>query len=271
LSPYVSSEKYGLAKIVLESVASVVADASHKPTLQDNFFNIGGDSINMVQVIGKINDHGYHISVTDFVTSGKLLEVTENISSIPMGDDMGGVSKKLQERNDYASGELKEEHKDIVLDMISRSFANKGDLTTLADVTYDNLKEQLVILWASLLESNLSIVISNKEGKVIAACLNFDARSEEAAPLCACSAFARSMPENAEERRRLRREENGDTPLTVVEFLDAIEEPLKEKHVPQGKGHFIYTSLLGTHKDLSTAENVQVAMFMGKRTSGSRG
>ena len=48
--------------------------------------------------------------------------------------------------------------------------------------------------------------------------------------------------------------------MSVVEFLDAVEEPLKDEHIPPGKGHFIYTSLLGTAKDLSTAENVQVSL-----------
>ena len=37
---------------------------------------------------------------------------------------------------------LAEDHKEIVMDMISRSFADKGDLTTLAGVNYDGLYEQ---------------------------------------------------------------------------------------------------------------------------------
>ena len=50
--------------------------------------------------------------------------------------------------------------------------------------------------------------------------------------------------------------------MSVVEFLDAIEEPLKDKHLPKENGKFIYTSLLGTAPGLSTAENVQLAIFM---------
>ena len=52
-----------------------------------------------------------------------------------------------------------------------------------------------------------------------------------------------------------------EVPMSVVEFLDAVEEPLKDAHIPQGKGNFIYTSLLGTAADLSTAENVQASIF----------
>ena len=46
--------------------------------------------------------------------------------------------------------------------------------------------------------------------------------------------------------------------MSVVEFLNAVEEPLKDQHIPPGKGKFIYTSLLGTAKHLSTADNVKV-------------
>ena len=41
---------------------------------------------------------------------------------------------------------LQLEHREIVVDMISRSFADKGDLTTLANVTYDNISEQVSLL-----------------------------------------------------------------------------------------------------------------------------
>merc|ERR1712106_824146 len=138
-----------------------------------------------------------------------------------MAEDLSRAMKMLQENNDYESVQLEPEHKDIVLDMISRSFAEKGDLTTIAEVSYDNLKEQLEILWDSLIAANLSIVIKNRQGKLIGACLNFDARSAEAAPLCACSAFSRNMTE--EERRKERenrRKRNAGTseevPMSVV-------------------------------------------------------
>ena len=55
-----------------------------------------------------------------------------------------------------SSEDLKPAHKDQVLDMISRSFAEKGDLTTLADVTYNDLMEQLEMLWSSHIDDNLT-------------------------------------------------------------------------------------------------------------------
>ena len=59
----------------------------------------------------------------------------------------------------------------------------------------------------------------------VAACLNFDARSEEAAPLCAQSAFSRSQP--LDQKKREEEDEakkSSDSSLTVVDFLQEVEE-----------------------------------------------
>ena len=64
---HVETALFPQAKVVLVSVASVLRDVLKKPTLSDSFFEIGGDSINMVLVITKITDHGYHLSIRDQV------------------------------------------------------------------------------------------------------------------------------------------------------------------------------------------------------------
>ena len=158
----------------------------------------------------------------------------------------------------YTTEDMNKTHKEVVVDMISRSFADKGDLTTLAQVTYDDLFEQVTILWESLLSANLSFVVVDPERKsterIIGAVLNFDARSAEAEPLCACAAF-----ERADVEADMNINNETEVPMTVVEFLQAVEEPLKEEYLPAAKGKTIYTSLLGTSNKLSPAENVKVS------------
>ena len=56
------------------------------------------------------------------------------------------VIERMKQRNEYTSADLEPEHKKVVLDMILRSFAEKGDLTTLASVSYDILHNQLDVL-----------------------------------------------------------------------------------------------------------------------------
>ena len=47
-------------------------------------------------------------------------------------------------------------------------------------------------------------------------------------------------------------------PMSVVEFIDAIEEPLKDQYLPEAIGKTIYASLLGTAANLTPADNVKV-------------
>ena len=161
---HVEAALFPQAKVVLESVASVLRDVSKKPTLSDAFFEMGGDSINMVLVIARITDHGYHIPMTQFVLASTLADVVMALSTQQEDDDLSAVIEKMKQNNEYTSAELEPEHKKVVLDMISRSFAEKGDLTTLAAVSYDVLQEQLDILWPALLEAKLSIVVKDKSG-----------------------------------------------------------------------------------------------------------
>ena len=48
---------------------------------------------------------------------------------------------------EYSTGPLEPPHREQVLEMVSRSFADKGDLTTLASVSFDNIRDQLDTLW----------------------------------------------------------------------------------------------------------------------------
>ena len=153
----------------------------------------------------------------------------------------------------YTSETLNEDHKEVVMDMISRSFADKGDLTTLANVNYDHIKDQMETLWTSILNAGLSLVVKNVSGDLIGSCINFDARAEEAAPLCATAAFSRNMTdeERREERKKRRKEREtptADVPMSVVDFLEVIEHPLKDQYLPADRGQYIYTSMLGTAK-----------------------
>ena len=69
------------------------------------------------------------------------------MTSMSMGDetqsDFGNLKELVHQDFGFQSEPLLLEHKEVVVDMISRSFAEKGDLTTLANVTYDNIAEQV--------------------------------------------------------------------------------------------------------------------------------
>ena len=45
-------------------------------------------------------------------------------------------------------------------------------------------------------------------------------------------------------------DEVDEVPLSVVEFLEEIEVPIKNKVLPAEMGKFVYTSMLGTAQHL---------------------
>ena len=102
----------------------------------------------MVQFISVLNDYGHYIGMTEFVICQNLAEVVKGLRgeeerSAAADGDLSRVMEKLREGGcDFVSESMKPEHEKVVIDMISRSFADKGDLTTLAGVNYDNLYEQ---------------------------------------------------------------------------------------------------------------------------------
>lgn len=84
--------KIALARRLLNSVAHVLS-CDRQPTLGDNFFQIGGDSLNMVQLLALMSDFGFHIGMTEFLQCKNLAEVVDQIVS---EEDPGIISLLLR-------------------------------------------------------------------------------------------------------------------------------------------------------------------------------
>jgi len=62
--PEISDKSFEIARHVLSTVGSVIGLLpSEKPSLHDNFFDIGGNSINAVLTLAKLNDIGFKINI----------------------------------------------------------------------------------------------------------------------------------------------------------------------------------------------------------------
>ena len=49
---------------LLKTVSLVAGDAGRPVRLTDNFFDIGGNSLNAVAVVTKLRDQGFHLSIS---------------------------------------------------------------------------------------------------------------------------------------------------------------------------------------------------------------
>ena len=84
------------------------------------------------------------------------------------------------------------------------------------------------------MEAGLSVVVKRKDGKIVGACLNFDARSKESAPLCAVSAFSRNNVQNELSSENVNEKE---VPMTDK------KEPLHQCQRLQKQNHIISLSI----------------------------
>lgn len=110
LAHYIRPELFAEGRVLLETVAMATAvGGTNKPNLGQRFFEIGGDSLNMVLVLERLNDHGYHVSVTEFIVSGSLAEVAESMQTVDKTPtvDLESALRRLKDKGSYTSGPLK--------------------------------------------------------------------------------------------------------------------------------------------------------------------
>nr|CAH7759239.1 unnamed protein product [Callosobruchus chinensis] len=218
------------AKVLFETIAGVLNRSARSAiSVNANFYEIGGNSLNSIYTISKLNEQGYHISIGDFISAIDLGEVLLRMIS----------DTKVQAKPPTYSAELlKPGYKDIVMDMITTSFYHKADLEQwiLSDISESDYKELVDALWEPLVEKNLSFIVKSETGKIVGVALNFDARDE---------------PE-VEIKSRL---------TVIFEFLEAIEAPVRD-NLPPGKGAVLHAFMMATHSSLSPKENVAVMQYM---------
>ena len=102
------------ARVLLGAITKVLGfTKNEKPSLADNFFEIGGDSLNMVQVIGYCADLGYVIGITEFalcLTLADLVKILRSQSDENDGNMNSDISVpsvlKVEELTSAYSGKI---------------------------------------------------------------------------------------------------------------------------------------------------------------------
>ncbi|XP_060528886.1 beta-alanyl-bioamine nonribosomal peptide synthetase ebony isoform X2 [Cylas formicarius] len=227
----VSSHLMTPARHLFETVASVLGRAARSAiSIDANFYEIGGNSLNSIFTISRLADKGYHINIGDFISAANFEEILYNMTS---------ATKSNKQPHKFTAELLKPEDKMAVLDMVTTSFYQKADLEQwiISEISESDYDELIDALWEPLVEKNLSFVAKSESGKIVGVALNFDARDEPEVEI--------------------------KSKLTVIfEFLESIEGPVRDNKLPPGKGQILHSFMMATHSSLSAKENVAVMQFM---------
>ncbi|GLV34396.1 ebony [Carabus blaptoides fortunei] len=229
----VAEHQMQAAKILLETVASVLNRSARGAVCIDaNFYNIGGNSLNSIITITKLNEQGYYISIADFISAVDLREILNHMSP-----EKHLLQRKSTDTPKYTAEMLKPEHKSDVFRMIIDSFYDKGDLEKWLkpDIHRDDYAKLLENIWQVSIEKDINFVVKSKSGEAVGVSINFDTRDEP-------------------------KVENNSKLSVVFEFSEYVEQPLRDEKLPKGKIFNNY--IMATNSLLNAKENIFVIQYM---------
>ncbi|KAK2589317.1 hypothetical protein KPH14_007867 [Odynerus spinipes] len=233
----VPEEDLEKAKILFPTIASVIGASSRGTiTTNGNFYELGGNSLNSIYTVTKLRDQGYYVGITEFITAKTLGDVLRLMKNHAENDCL---KESINEEQRYFEM-LNDSHKKDAIEIITESFYVKADLERwlMPDIRRDDYRILMEKLWEPLVEKNVSFVVkSSQDDRIVGVGLNFDLWDEPEVEL--------------------------DSKLMIVfEFLESLEQPIRDQKLPKGKGQIIHNFMMTTHGDLSPPENVIVMREM---------
>ncbi|XP_046647830.1 tyrocidine synthase 3-like isoform X2 [Daphnia pulicaria] len=168
-----------VASALLKTVLSVLGGSLHKPlSLTDNYFYVGGNSLNAVSVVTKLRDQGFYLELGDFLEADNFHQVVIKMeASSKCRESFPSCAKQLQNPSvsDYKIEMLNPSVKEEVKRITCECFSQKGDLELLTGVKYEDYEPLLDDVWQHFLDVNLSFTVKNIQGRTVACGMNCDA------------------------------------------------------------------------------------------------
>jgi AMP-binding enzyme C-terminal domain/Phosphopantetheine attachment site len=197
----VSQDKLVLAKQVFGIIGGALSSELRGTiSLESNFFELGGNSLNTISTVTQLREQGYFIGLTEFMKARNLKEVLEKITTKKSKEDM-----KLQFDTSHNIEPLDDHNKDICLNLLAKCFKKKSGMdrffTGSNGIKEEYYKEIIGEMWNKLVEQGFSFMVKNKNGDLIGVSLNLDATDE---------------PE-IKAVNNLR---------TILDFVDSLEKPI---------------------------------------------
>ncbi|XP_067010467.2 beta-alanyl-bioamine nonribosomal peptide synthetase ebony-like [Anabrus simplex] len=240
------------ATTLFETVVSVLGrPARSRLSLSSNFYELGGNSLNSVYTVTKLQDQGYPITITDFISARNMAHVLERMYPLGENEDRNAALLAGENINKYLAEPLKDSHKADVTRIVATSFYEKADLEQwlLPHIHREDYSDLMDKLWDPLVEKNYSFVVKRPEGDIIGVSLNFDAHDEPV----------------VEVHSKLK---------IVFDFLEYLEGPIRDQKLPQGRRQVLHSFMMCTDECLNYQENIKVVQFMEEevlRIARSRG
>ena len=178
----VAEDQYEAAKDLFDIVGNSIGRSIRtKLSINANFYELGGNSLNSIFTVTQLRSKKYYISITDFIQAANLGEILYKISNAP-GSPTESRKRdlKIESSLNLEMVPLSFEHKDDTIDMITTSFFEKADLEQFIkdEILPSDYSDILEMIWQVLIDKDLSFVVKDKDGRSVGVSLNFDAHDE---------------------------------------------------------------------------------------------
>lgn len=173
----IPKERQRVAKEVFQIMGKTIGmELRDKLSIEANFYDLGGNSMNSILTVTELRDKGFFISITDFIKAKNLGEILDKISATkkPRPDDLN-ISSDLTLVNEP----LDHLEQDQCIKLLSASFFNKADLDKfIPGLKIEHYYEILGAIWETAIKKGLSFMVKTEKGDLLGVSLNFDAEDE---------------------------------------------------------------------------------------------
>ncbi|CAD5113279.1 DgyrCDS2457 [Dimorphilus gyrociliatus] len=158
-----------IEKYILTIICTELCLPLERISVQDSFFHLGGTSTSAVITVARLKEVGYSITISQFLNC-KLLDdviqtIVENQNQIQISDI----------NNDkFHTRPLRADDKSEVFRQCALAFLTKTPLDVAAGVTTESFYHLLESGWKYTLDSGVSLVVENNDGKVVGGTMLFD-------------------------------------------------------------------------------------------------
>lgn len=116
------------AKILFPLLSSVIGHHNKCISIQSNFYELGGNSLNSVYTISKLREKKFNIGITDFITAETVMDI---LIKMKEGDPLNNDDINP---NQYLIEMLEESHKNDVIKYVKLKYYFRLNLYHLFEI-----------------------------------------------------------------------------------------------------------------------------------------
>lgn len=113
----VAENELQMARALFETIGEVIGRSARATvSLESNFYELGGNSLNSIYTVAKLRDRGYFIEITNFISANLLKETLAYMTEIKVNNNTE-IAPSENEKN-YVASPLEMGHKNETIQYV---------------------------------------------------------------------------------------------------------------------------------------------------------